>query len=266
MREAPPARLGDVSLESFIYLGAGAAVLLQMAHPAVGAGVAAHSATLRRPLDRLRNTMAYIYALTLGSEEDRRAIVRLVNRAHGPVRAERYDAFDPELQLWVAATLYRGGVQLAELFHGRLPAAAADALYREAAVYGTALQMPASLWPADRAAFDAYWDRMVATLRVQPQVQHYVDALLGGGAVPWWLRGLMPLQRFCTRALLPPAVRTAFALAWTERDESRWQRFQRWAPRLYWALPRLLRHLPARIMLADLRRRSRGGALSSSHP
>lgn len=266
MREAPPTRLGDVSLESFIYLGAGAAVLLQMAHPAVGAGVAEHSATLQRPLDRLRNTMAYIYALTLGSEDDRRAIVRLVNRAHGPVRSERYDAFDPGLQLWVAATLYRGGVELAELFHGPLPAPVADALYREAAIYGTALQMPASLWPADREAFEAYWDRTLATLRVAPPVRAYVDALLGGGAVPWWLRGLMPLQRFFTRALLPATVRDAFGLSWSDADDRRWQRFRRWAPRLYWAFPRLLRHLPARIMLADLRRRSRGGKLSSQHP
>lgn len=260
-KAAQPPRLGDLSRESFVYLGAGAAVLLQMAHPAVGAGVAEHSATLHRPLDRLRNTMAYIYALTIGTEEDRQAITRLVNRAHGPVRSSRYSAFDPALQLWVAATLYRGGTQVAEIFHGRLPAAEADALYRQAAVYGTALQMPASLWPADRQAFDAYWDRMLGDLHVEPPVRRYVDELLGGRAVPWWLRGLMPTQRFFTRALLPEPVRAAFGLPWDARDERRWQRFLRWGPRLYWATPRFLRHLPARVVLADLRRRARGGQL-----
>lgn len=260
-KAAPPPELGDLSRESFIYLGAGAAVLLQMAHPAVGAGVAEHSATLHRPLERLRNTMAYIYALTIGTDEDRRAITRLVNRAHGPVRSARYNAFDPALQLWVAATLYRGGTQVAEIFQGPLPAAQADAVYRHAAVYGTALQMPASLWPADRQAFDAYWDRMLADLHVEPPVRRYVDALLGGAAVPWWLRGLMPMQRFFTRALLPAPVRAAFGLRWDSRDERRWQRFLRWGPRLYWAIPRFLRHLPARVVLADLRRRARGGQL-----
>lgn len=262
MQAAPPSRLGDISRESFIYLGAGAAVLLQMAHPAVGAGVAEHSATMARPLERLRNTMAYIYALTLGTEEDRRAIARLVNRAHGPVRSPGYNAFDPNLQLWVAATLYRGGTQVAEIFHGPLPAPAADSLYREAAVYGTTLQMPEALWPRDREAFERYWERELAALSVAPPVRRYVDQLLAGGAVPWWLRGLMPLQRFFTRALLPRGVREAFGLPWGARDERRWERFLRWGPRLYWRIPRFLRHLPARIVLADLRRRTRDGRLA----
>lgn len=256
MKGVPPRDIGRISGESFIYLGAGAAVLLQMAHPAVGAGVAEHSATMKRPLDRLRNTMAFIYAATLGDDADRRAMARFVNRAHGPVRSARYDAFDPALQLWVAATLYRGGTELAELFYGPLPANVAEDLYRKSAVYGTMLQMPAALWPADRAAFDGYWDAMLAQLQVEPPVRRYADQLLAGGAVPWWLRGLMPLQRFFTRALLPAPVRAAFGLAWSARDERRWQRFLRWGPALYWRIPAFLRHLPARIVLADLRRRA----------
>ena len=259
-RPAPaPGPLGDISRESFIFLSAGAAVLMQLAHPAVGLGVAEHSATLTRPLDRLRTTMTYIYALTLGTEEERRAVAQGVNRAHGPVRSDRYNAFDPELQLWVAATLYRGGATLAEIFHGALPAEHADAMYRHAAIYGTTLQMPASLWPADRAAFEDYWEHTLSRLQVDPAVQRFVDALLHGGAVPWWLRGLMPLQRFFTRALLPPAVRDAFGLPWTERDQHRWQRFLQYGPPVYWALPRWLRHLPAALVLRDMRRRLAAG-------
>src|SRR5690606_11836675 len=94
MKAPPPRRLGDISREAYIFLGAGAAVLLQMAQPGVGLGVAEHSATLQRPLDRLRTTMTYIYALTLGTAEERRLVGSLVNRAHGPVRSERYSAFD----------------------------------------------------------------------------------------------------------------------------------------------------------------------------
>lgn len=255
MKAPPPRRLGDISREAYIFLGAGAAVLLQMAQPGVGLGVAEHSATLQRPLDRLRTTMTYIYALTLGTEEERRLVGSLVNRAHGPVRSERYSAFDPQLQLWVAATLYRGGDVLREIFHGPLPADDAEALYREAAVYGTTLQMPASLWPADRAAFERYWDEAMASLHVEEPVRRYVHALLDGGAVPWWLRALMPLQRFVTRGLLPPELRAAYELPWTERDARRWARFLRWGPRLYWCLPGFLRHLPARLVLADMRRR-----------
>lgn len=258
MKPPAPRRLGDVSREAYIFLGAGAAVLLQMAQPGVGLGVAEHSATLQRPLDRLRTTMTYIYALTLGTEEERRTIGTLVNRAHGPVRSDRYSAFDPQLQLWVAATLYRGGTALTELFHWPLPADNAEALYREAAVYGTTLQMPAAAWPADRAAFERYWCAMLDGLQVEEPVRRYVHALLDGGAVPWWLRGLMPLQRFVTRGLLPQSLRTAYGLPWTTRDQQRWERFCRWAPRLYWWTPAFLRHLPARCVLADMRRRMAG--------
>ncbi|HYE40472.1 MAG TPA: oxygenase MpaB family protein [Ramlibacter sp.] len=258
MKAPPPRRLGDISREAYIFLGAGAAVLLQMAQPGVGLGVAEHSATLQRPLDRLRTTMTYIYALTLGTEEERRAIAALVNRAHKPVRSDRYSAFDPRLQLWVAATLYRGGAVLTDLFHGPLAAEDAEALYREAAVYGTALQMPPSAWPADRAAFERYWSDMLQNLQVEEPVRRYVHALLDGGAVPWWLRFLMPLQRFATRGLLPAQVRAAYGLPWTEADQRRWDRFCLWAPRLYRWTPGFLRHLPARLVLAGMRRRMAG--------
>lgn len=255
-----PQRLGDISQEAFIFLGAGAAVLLQLADPGVGLGVAEHSTTLQRPLDRLRTTMTYIYALTLGSDEERRLIGKLVNRAHAPVRSGRYSAFDPRLQLWVAATLYQGGATLGEIFHGPLPRERAESLYREAAVYGTTLQMPAALWPASLADFERYWADAMAQLRVEDKVRDYAHALLDGGAVPWWLRPLMPLQRFTTRGLLPPQVRGAFGLPWSARDQSRWDRFVRLAPRLYWRLPRWLRHLPARWVLRDMRRRLAAGA------
>lgn len=255
MKRAQPGRLADVSREAYIYLGAGAAVLLQMAQPGVGLGVAEHSDTLSRPLDRLRTTMTYVYALTLGTEEERRLVGRMVNRAHAPVRSERYDAFDPQLQLWVAATLYRGGASLSEIFHGPLPPETAEAMYREAAVYGSTLQMPAALWPPDRAAFERYWAGAMARLQVEEPVRRYVHTLLDGSAVPWWLRGLMPLQRFVTRGLLPAAVRAAYGLPWSERDQRRWERFTRIAPRLYWRVPAFLRHLPAALVLRDMRRR-----------
>lgn len=73
-----------------------------------------------------------------------------------------------------------------------------------------------------------------------------------GGHAPWYLRPAMPLQRFVTRGLLPRRLRGLFGMPWTARDERRWQRFRRWAPRLYWRLPRVLRHWPAKYSLARL--------------
>jgi uncharacterized protein (DUF2236 family) len=258
---APVLRPGELSQEAYIYLGAGAAVLLQLANPGVGWGVSEHSTTLRRPLDRLRTTMTYIYALTLGSEEERRIVARLVNRAHGPVRSERYNAFDPQLQLWVAATLYRSGALLSDIFRGPLDEANAEALYRHAAIYGTTLQVSPDLWPPNRAAFEVYWSQSLASFRVDAQVRDYAHALLRGGDAPWWTRALLPLQNFTTRGLLPPAVREAFALPWSATDERRWARFLRYAPMLYRWLPAFVRHAPARYFLRDMRRR-----IAAHHP
>lgn len=256
---AQPAASGEITREAYAFLGAGATVVLQLANPAVGQGVVDHSSTLQRPLDRLRTTMTYIYAVTLGTDEERRAIASMVNRAHGPVRSTGYSAFDPALQLWVAATLYQGGVQLAEIFEGPLPPERADALYQAAARYGTTLQMPAQLWPRDRQAFASYWAQSLGSFSVDDRVRRYVHQLLEGGQVPWWVRPLMPLQRFFTRALLPAELRLAFGLAWTARDQRRWARFLRWGPPLYRLLPRWLRHLPASCLLRDMRRRMAAG-------
>lgn len=246
--------LAAIDREAYIYFGAGAAVAWQLANPGVGRGVARHSRTLEEPLDRLRATMIYIYAVALGTDEDRRAIKRMVDRAHAPVRGPGYSAFDPDLQLWVAATLYRGALDMHALFVGPAPSDAAESLYRQAWAFGRTLQVRDDQWPADVAAFDRWWQERRAGLSVDPEVRDYFQAVLRGGRTPWFLRGALPLQRFVTRGLLPPDLRAAFGLDWSMRDERRWQRFRRWAPRLYWWLPAWLRHLPAQRLLADFRR------------
>lgn len=248
-------RLADITREAYIYFGAGSTVILQMANPGVGLGVARHSATLERPLDRLRATMSYVYATTLGSDEERAAVARHVNRAHAPVRSPSYNAFDPTLQLWVAATLFRSAVDLYRLFVGPLSAEDEKRVYRDAWVYGRTLQVGDEQWPATLDEFELWWDAQRASYQVDDEVRTYVHQVLQGGNAPKISRALLPLQRFVTRGLLPDDLRRDFHLPWSETDQRRWQRFQRWAPRLYWALPGFLRHLPARLYLRDLRKR-----------
>jgi uncharacterized protein (DUF2236 family) len=249
--------LADIVREAYIYFGAGAAVAWQMADPGVGRGVATHSLTLERPLHRLRATMSYVYAVVLGDDEDRAAVARHVNRAHAPVRGPGYSAFDPDLQLWVAATLYRGAIDVHELFVGPVPAGARETLYREAWAYGRTLQVDDACWPADVDAFDRWWAQRRDAFHVEPQVRDYLHAVQRGGRTPWYLRLLLPMQRFATAGLLPPDVRALFGLPWTARDERRWQAFRRWAPRFYRWMPAFLRHAPARYYLHGLRRERR---------
>ncbi|MDH6282456.1 oxygenase MpaB family protein [Prescottella agglutinans] len=247
--------LADFVGESMLLIGAGATVLLQLAVPGVGRGVAEHSTTLERPLDRLRTTMTFVYAVTLGTTEEKQAVVRLVNRAHVPVRSERYNAFDPELQLWVAATLYRNGFDMYQRFFGPLSDADAERLFRQSAVYGTVLQISEDMWPATRTEFDAYWDRMIETATVDDQVRAYVRGLLSGGKAPLPVRMTMPLQRFLTIGLLPPRIRDQFALPWSPRDQRRFDRLMTVLPVVYRRVPRPLRQITATYYLRDMRRR-----------
>lgn len=246
--------LADINREAYIYFGAGATVAWQMAMPGVGRGVAEHSRTLQRPLDRLRATMAYVYAVTLGTDADRARIAAHVNAAHRPVRGAGYSAFDRDLQLWVAATLYRGALDVHALFAGPVAPADREAMYREAWAFGRTLQVGDEQWPPDVDAFERWWSTQLERLSVDAQVRDYMHAVLDARHAPWYLRPAMPLQRLVTRGLLPPRLRELFGSAWSERDERRWQRFRRWAPRLYWATPRALRHWPAAYYLGQLRK------------
>lgn len=249
-----PLRLADIAREAYIYFGAGAAVAWQMADPGVGRGVARRSRTLERPLDRLHGTMAYVYAVALGDDADRAAIARHVDRVHAPVRGPGYSAFDRDLQLWVAATLYRGALDVHELFVGPVPAGDREALYREAWAYGRTLQVRDAQWPATADAFEAWWTERTAALAVDDAVRAYVGAVLRGGGLPWWLRPLMPMQRLATAGLLPPSLRALYGLDWTAAQARRWRAFTRWAPPVYRAVPAVLRHLPARYFLWRWRR------------
>jgi len=264
-RAASPAPLppGSVDLsdfvgESMLLLGAGATVLLQLALRGVGHGVADHSTTLDRPLDRLRTTMTYVYAVTLGTPEEKKQIVRLVNKAHAPVRSDTYSAFDPELQLWVAATLYRNGVNMYERIFGPLTDADIERIYRQSAVYGTALQVKEHMWPKTREEFDRYWDEMIATVEVDAKVRAFTRNLLTGGDAPLPVRTLMPLQRFMTIGLLPQRMREEFALPWSPRDQRRFDLFWKVFPPVYRAIPRPVRQLTATYYLRDMRRRLKG--------
>lgn len=247
--------LSDYIGEAALLLGAGSAVMNQLALLGVGKGVAEHSNTFERPLDRLRTTLTYIYALTLGTEEERAAIARMVNRAHGPIKGDGYTAFDPRLQLWVAATLTAGGEQMYEKTFGPLDEATRERTYREGWVLGTTLQVTEDMWPPTRAEFTAYWEGMQAELAPDPVVQRYARQLLSARAAKWYLMPSVALQSLLTRGNLTPRVREVLDLPWRRRDQ--------WAYDLFWALfratyplvPKPVRTYHSRFLLRDMRKR-----------
>lgn len=252
--------MSDQVSEVGMLLGAGAAVMNQLAMLGVGEGVAEHSTTLQRPVDRLRTTLTYIFVLGTGTDDERVAIQRMVNKMHAPVRAEgRYSAFDPRLQLWVAATLTQMGELVHERIFGRLDDASREHIYRETWIFGTLLQVREEQWPQDRAAFDDYWAKSLVELRSTDEVRRYAAAVLDPGRAPLALRPAMPMQSLLARGLVPPEVREVLGLPWTSRDQRRFDLFWKVFPPVYRRVPRFLRTLPARLYMRDFRRRMARG-------
>ena len=267
--------LADIGAEAVLLAGAGRAVLLQIADPAVGRGVAEHSNFAGRPLERLAATLGYVYAVVYGSGEQLAAMRRAVNRAHAPVRRQPdaasagYDAFDPASQLWVVATLYETAVTVYEQVHGTLDAGTADRVYREYARIGTALQLPAELWPSGRAAFDDYWDERLAGLAPGPDAVRVAQDLLHPVAGPAWLRVVMPVARLLTAGLLPDSLRAAYGLPWSPRRQRLFEGVMRFLAGVYPRLPRRIRHWPkdyclGRIDVSSVRSASRSRSMSNA--
>jgi uncharacterized protein (DUF2236 family) len=238
----------DITAEGALLAGGGTAILLQVADPTVASAVARHSDFATRPLLRLRTTLTFVYAVVFGSAGQVAAVRAMVDRAHTPVPG----AIDPELQLWVAATLYRTGSDVDARIWGPLDSADAERVYRENAVLGTTLQMPPELWPEDLAGFRAYWDDRVARLVVTPEAREVVDNLLHPTALPWWLRPGMPLVRLLTAGLLPASLRRAYGLPWSTRRERRFQAVFGALAAVYRRLPRRVRTWPMRHYLGAL--------------
>jgi uncharacterized protein (DUF2236 family) len=244
-----------VAREGALLAGGARAILLQIAHPAVGRGVAEHSDFAHRPLDRLRATLTYVYCVTFGTPEEIKAVAAQVTAAHRSVTGAGYRASDPQLQLWVAATLYDTAVLLYEELFGALEPARADKVYEQYAVLGTALQVPAGLWPADRTAFRAYWNHMVDTLEVSDDARRVARDLLSAEHAPVWLKAAMPLNRFLTAAWMPDRLRSEFGLQWDAGAERRYDLLKKLGAPAYRLLPVPLREAPKTWYLRDMRKR-----------
>ncbi|NEW25113.1 oxygenase MpaB family protein [Nocardia cyriacigeorgica] len=250
--------------------GAAANVIMQLSHPSVGYGVLESPVDsgkiLLHPVKRTRTTLTYLAVAMLGSEDERAAYRAAVNGSHRPVRSTKsspvqYNAFDPRLQLWVAACLYWGGRDLHDRLHGPMDDAAADAFYRHAARFGTTLQMPEHLWPPDRAAFERYWTENLAATSIDPPVRAMLNAIVDLKMFPRPMRlpAVLRFHRFVTAGLLPPHLREQMGMCWSEQDERRLGRFLRGVGAIEARLPVAVKTFPVNAFLADMRLRRRLG-------
>lgn len=251
-------------------LAAGAAnVIMQLARPGVGYGVAesrVHSGNLfKHPVKRTRTTITYLAVATLGTEEEKAAYRKEVNRQHAQVYSTdespvRYHAFDPELQLWVAACLYKGFEDGYEALNGRMPNHVREAAYAASEPLGTTLQVKPEMWPRTRAEFQQYWDEAVEEVSVDDTIRESLMAIADLKFLPRPLNAAFgPLNRFLTTGFLPPEFRRQMRLRWTARDQRRFDRLMSATGAVATRSPRPLRQFPYNLAIADLRRRRRKG-------
>lgn len=261
-----PLRLSD-ALDFWSFAGAAANVAMQMARPGVGHGVAESKvesgALMSHPWKRARTTTQYLAVAILGTEEERLAYREAVNAVHRHVRSEpgapvRYNAFDRNLQLWVAACLYIGFEDTYQLLHGKMNPEQAEAFYATSSTLGTTLQVTEDMWPATRAEFDDYWNAACEQAVLDDKVRAYLDDLLNLRMIHWYLRlPFRNLLKFLTTGFLAPHFREQMGLAWSEADQRRFQHLFVFVGFVNRFIPRFLRHGGSHALMTDLRRRLR---------
>jgi len=246
-------------------------VIMQLSWPAVGYGVMESKvdsgSAMKHPVKRGRTTYTYIAVALLGNDDDRFVFRHAVNGQHAQVRNDvdskspvAYRAMDPNLQLWVAACLYYGTVDVLERMYGPMEETTADALYRHCARFGTTLQVREEMWPADRQAFDRYWQESLANVAIDDAVRDYLCCLMRYGNGPKWMQGrLADVNMFVTTGFLPPEFRTAMGLDWDDERQQRFDRLLRRMGRIDRRMPQAVRNFPFNVLLRDMRRRQRRG-------
>ncbi|MFC4375435.1 oxygenase MpaB family protein [Nocardia halotolerans] len=251
------------------FYGATANVIMQLSLPPVGYGVAesrVHSGSIMlHPVKRTRTTLTYLSVALMGTETDREIYRTAINGVHRHVHSTadspvQYNAFDKNLQLWVAACLYWGAIDVMSRLYGPVDDTVADTFYDHAHHLGTTLQVPREMWPADRAAFDTYWTTHLPRTSVDPTIKAYFDDLLDLRMINTPTRLVFArFHRWFTTGLLPQHLRDELDLPWTERDERRLTRLLRTTGLIWGRMPRIIRNFPFNATLADMRHRHRKG-------
>ncbi len=293
----PRSEAWRLNREAALLLGAGPmAVLLQVAHPLVAEGVAQHSTFKADPWARLDGTLRSYLRIVYGSGPAARGEIQRLNTLHRSVAgtvsdrsaAERfgaaYTARDPELSLWVHATLVWATLVTVERWLGPVTGDRKSRYYAETLAVGRRFGVPDARLPADLDAFEAYVASMIgpdgpvhptdvsrdlalAILHppLAPVVERGAVARALGPAAP----AVASLLRRAPRSaltpvlvpavgLLPPTLRAELRLPWGpwERALDAWltTMWHAWRP----AFPTRVRWFP-QALAADARVARRAG-------
>ena len=209
-----------------LLVGGPRALVLQVMHPAVGAGVAQHSDYETDPYSRLFRTLQTMTQLSLGTPEQSREMTRLLRRSHATINGvredgEAYRALDTENMRWVWATLLDTVIAVAETFVRPLTTEEGTRLYAEWLLIAEGCGVSGDDCPPDLDAFRAYVDDVVGRDLTATTTAQNVHAMLRTPPLPFPLRQaasavfgvLLPGQ-------LPSPLRGALGIDWSGTDQT----------------------------------------------
>ncbi len=273
----PASMSWKINREAAMFLGAGRATLLQLAHPWVATAIAQHSNVLADPIARFHNTFRIVFAMVFGSLEQATGAARSLHRLHTRIEGQlteelsgypcgaRYQANEIAALRWVYATLIETAVLAYESVMPPLNPAELNTYYAETLQLAALFGLPASAVPPDWAAFLGYCREMEssAVLAVTSDARVIAHSVLSGAGSwikpPRWYRAL-------TIAWLPERLRHEFGLEFGSREAAAAENARRWLPRVYRRFPASLRFVgPWHEAQARLSGRSAGALTRASN-
>jgi uncharacterized protein (DUF2236 family) len=216
-----------VGREGALLLGGGRALILQVAHPLVAAGVAEHSNYREDPWGRLYRTLDLttraVFGDTRTAAEAAARLGRVHRRVRGRTRAPAgrfaagtpYAASDPELLMWVHATLVDTALLFYDRYVRRLTIGERQRYYEEQKALAEAFGVPRERQPADYAEFNEYLAAMLESdaIAVTDTLRDVVDAVLKP-RLPLPARPLVEPLALVTVGTLPERLRAELGLGW----------------------------------------------------
>jgi uncharacterized protein (DUF2236 family) len=259
-----------VNRESAVFLGAGRAALLQLAHPWVAIALAQHSNLLHDAVGRFHSTFRVIYTMLFGTRTQATKVSKQLHQLHTGIRGElpnavgnypsgdHYEANEVSALRWVYATLVESAILAYEFALPRLTVSDREQYYAESKRMAALFGIPAEALPTDWTAFLHYTASMVdsAQLCVGAHSLALGKSVLSGAGTwlhpPHWYRAL-------TAYWMPLPLRTAFQLDFGPREEQAVHRAASWLPRIYPSVPAAVRFVgPFHEANARLRGRAPG--------
>ena len=250
----PNSMMWRILRENLIFLGAGRALLLQLAHPLIARAIREHSRVLTDPLDRSRQTFNIMFTIVFGTLEQALSAARRLHRRHtrvqgflpteiGPfAQGSHYCANEVSALCWVHATLMDTALATHQIVFPGTTEHERERYYSESKVLAGLFGIPQDRLPQTWSAFADYMAMLSGsnTLTVGTDAHLLAKQVLNGGAI--WLRA-PGWYRAVTARLLPPQLRDSFGLPYGTAEQRTAEKAINWIRRTYPVLPERIRYV-----------------------